>query len=76
MATVASDAVPLVPAQPVVQPVAQPVVAPATFTTDWKLALIRLVEAFAWPAAFVLVAMIFRVPLAAFITALARSVGH
>ena len=76
MATVASAAAPLVAAEPVVQPVAQPVVVPATAGPDWKLALIRLVEAFAWPAAFVLVALIFRVPLAAFITALARSVGH
>lgn len=48
----------------------------ATPQTDWKLALIRLIEALAWPAAFVIVALIFREPLTAFIGAVARSLGH
>ena len=44
--------------------------------SDWKLALLRLIEALVWPVAFVAVALIFRVPLTEFITALAKSLGH
>ena len=39
--------------------------------SDWKLALIRLIEALVWPVAFIVVALIFRVPLTALIAALA-----
>ena len=45
-------------------------------TSDWKLALVRLIEALVWPAALVAVALIFRTPLTAFIAALTRSIGH
>lgn len=44
--------------------------------SDWKLALIRLIEALVWPIAFIAVALIFREPLTAFISALAKSLGH
>ena len=44
-------------------------------SSDWKLALIRLIEALVWPIAFVAVALIFRVPITAFLTALAHKLG-
>ena len=43
--------------------------------SDWKLALIRLIEALVWPAAFIAVALIFRVPLTALLAALAHKLG-
>ena len=44
--------------------------------SDWKLALIRLIEALVWPIAFIAVALIFRVPVTAFLTALAHQLSH
>jgi hypothetical protein len=56
-------------------PIPSRVVVERVAASDWKLALIRLIEALVWPVAFVAVALIFRVPLTALLTALARKLG-
>jgi len=42
---------------------------------DWKRFTIRLIEALRWPAAFIAVAVIFREPVTAFITAISGHIG-
>lgn len=41
---------------------------------DWKRFTIRLIEALRWPAAFIAVAVIFREPVTAFMTAVAAHI--
>ena len=41
---------------------------------DWKRFTIRLIEALRWPAAFIAVAIIFREPVTAFMTAIATRI--
>lgn len=57
------------------QPPRDVVIERVAASADWKLALIRLIEALVWPIAFIAVALIFRVPITAFLTALAHKLG-
>lgn len=58
-----------------VRPVREAVVERVPAESDRTLAVIRLIEALVWPVAFVSVALIFRAPVTALLTALARKLG-
>lgn len=44
--------------------------------TDWKAAIVGIVEQLRWPVTVVVVALIFRAPLDALLTAFAASARH
>lgn len=58
------------------RPAREVVIERVAAASDWKLALIRLIEALVWPIAFIAVALIFRVPVTAFLTALAHQLSN